>query len=628
MKFLVKKYIKIILWIVSYFALAIAYPATIPEIPENQLMTRFSNSPQNSLLSIFLIGVVFYISRRTVVFSAKRLGTWVASFIVAVLYTLTFSLLYDNQINIEGTANILITVITIIGMMNLFAHLFASINDILVDKVHINESEHEVITPFWMISILLLVIWVVQIWPLLPGMISWDGYRQFLEFERTKIDYLNFQYYPTNHHPWSATLILGGLFSLGRKIAGVDFGVLLIVIVQMVAATLTYTSIIKYVQKRLGNKWALGVFVFYSLPIFAFWTVIVEKTGLFLIFGSLFVFMFVRAFFKLDFGWKQSVMLVISSVMMSAFRNDAGYIVILSLIVLIVVKIFTDRRVLKMTLAVFAIFMAIYIGWNKIALPQMGVVAGSTGEMLTIPMRQLTEVAIKHPKDFSGKDWQSLNKITPKKTLETYYNVEHADDLKSTFPVDTFLRNEQEIKDVQAGRLKEHATKRTASETAKYISLWVKMLVKHPKSYVLTFFDANKKFLNPMIDNGNDSRSIMFGNGYMNTNRFLQPTWYHEFHYWFKTTNSTFNWVNILFSLPGLMFVTSSGFMIWFILWALGNLFDKSWWYIFSLTPIVLLAAVSLLSPVDGMFRYILGAYVTIPMLLLSVLLAAQNESK
>ena len=628
MKFLVKKYIKIILWIVSYFALAIAYPATIPEIPENQLMTRFSNSPQNSLLSIFLIGVVFYISRRTVVFSAKRLGTWVASFIVAVLYTLTFSLLYDNQINIEGTANILITVITIIGMMNLFAHLFASINDILVDKVHINESEHEVITPFWMISILLLVIWVVQIWPLLPGMISWDGYRQFLEFERTKIDYLNFQYYPTNHHPWSATLILGELFSLGRKIAGVDFGVLLIVIVQMVAATLTYTSIIKYVQKRLGNKWALGVFVFYSLPIFAFWTVIVEKTGLFLIFGSLFVFMFVRAFFKLDFGWKQSVMLVISSVMMSAFRNDAGNIVILSLIVLIVVKIFTDRRVLKMTLAVFAIFMAIYIGWNKIALPQMGVVAGSTGEMLTIPMRQLTEVAIKHPKDFSGKDWQSLNKITPKKTLETYYNVEHADDLKSTFPVDTFLRNEQEIKDVQAGRLKEHATKRTASETAKYISLWVKMLVKHPKSYVLTFFDANKKFLNPMIDNGNDSRSIMFGNGYMNTNRFLQPTWYHEFHYWFKTTNSTFNWVNILFSLPGLMFVTSSGFMIWFILWALGNLFDKSWWYIFSLTPIVLLAAVSLLSPVDGMFRYILGAYVTIPMLLLSVLLAAQNESK
>lgn len=628
MKFLVKKYIKIILWIVSYFALAIAYPATIPEIPENQLMTRFSNSPQNSLLSIFLIGVVFYISRRTVVFSAKRLGTWVASFIVAVLYTLTFSLLYDNQINIEGTANILITVITIIGMMNLFAHLFASINDILVDKVHINESEHEVITPFWMISILLLVIWVVQIWPLLPGMISWDGYRQFLEFERTKIDYLNFQYYPTNHHPWSATLILGELFSLGRKIAGVDFGVLLIVIVQMVAATLTYTSIIKYVQKRLGNKWALGVFVFYSLPIFAFWTVIVEKTGLFLIFGSLFVFMFVRAFFKLDFGWKQSVMLVISSVMMSAFRNDAGYIVILSLIVLIVVKIFTDRRVLKMTLAVFAIFMAIYIGWNKIALPQMGVVAGSTGEMLTIPMRQLTEVAINHPKDFSGKDWKSLNKITPKKTLETYYNVEHADDLKSTFPVDTFLRNEQEIKDVQAGRLKEHATKRTASETAKYISLWVKMLVKHPKSYVLTFFDANKKFLNPMIDNGNDSRSIMFGNGYMNTNRFLQPTWYHEFHYWFKTTNSTFNWVNILFSLPGLMFVTSSGFMIWFILWALGNLFDKSWWYIFSLTPIVLLAAVSLLSPVDGMFRYILGAYVTIPMLLLSVLLAAQNESK
>ena len=569
---------------------------------------------------------MFYISRRIAVFSTRRLGTWFASFIVAVLYTLTFSVLYDNQINIEGTANVLITTVTIIGMMNLFAHLFASINDMLVDKVHINGTGYKATTPFRMISILLLAIWLIQVWPLLPGMISWDGYRQFLEFERTKIDYLNFQYYPTNHHPWSATLLLGGIFSLGRKIAGVDFGILLIVMVQMSAAALTYASVIKYVQNKLGNKWALGVFIFYSLPIFAFWTVIVEKTGLFLIFGSLFVFMFVRAFFKLDFGWKQGVVLGISSIMMSAFRNDAGYIVILSLVVLVVVKIFTDRRLLKIALTVLAIFMAVYIGWNKIALPQMGVVAGSTGEMLTIPMRQLTEVAIKHPEDFSEKDWQSLNKITPRRTLETFYNVEHADDLKSTFPVDTFLRSEQEIKDVQAGKLKEHATKRTENQTASYIKLWAKMLVKHPKTYLLTFFDANKRFLNPMIDNGNDSRSIMFGNGYMNTNRFLQPTWYHEFHYWFKTTNSTFNWVNIMFSLPGLMFVTSSGFMIWLILWAFGNLFDKKWWYMFSLTPIILLAAVSLLSPVDGMFRYILGSYVTIPMLLLAVLLTVQNE--
>ena len=55
MQFLVKKYFKYVLWIVSYFALAIAYPATMPENPDNQIMTRFSNSPQNSLLSCLIL---------------------------------------------------------------------------------------------------------------------------------------------------------------------------------------------------------------------------------------------------------------------------------------------------------------------------------------------------------------------------------------------------------------------------------------------------------------------------------------------------------------------------------------------------------------------------------------------
>lgn len=626
MNFSILKYAKQVMWVVAYFALAVAYPATLPDNPDQQFMTRFSNSPQNSLLSIILLGLVIYASRTTIVYSMKRLGTWLASFIVAILYTLTFSVLFDNEINIEGTANISITLLTIVGMTVLFAHLFAVIADLFQKYLKTNDNQQTMRLPFWAIAGSLIIIWLIQNWPLLPGMISWDGYRQFLEFERTKIEYLNFQYYPSNHHPWSATLILGGLFTLGRKIMGVDFGVFLIVLVQMLSAATVYTAIIRFIHQKLGTKWALGSFIFYATPLFAFWTAIVEKTGLFLVFGSLFVFMFVRAFFEADFGWKQAALLGFSGIGMAAFRNDGGYIVGLSLVVLVGVKLLTNRRFLKHALLVLLVFAAGYVGWNKVALPQMGVIPGSTGEMLTVPMRQLTKTALKHPEDFSKKDWQVLNNITPKKTLAKYYDVEHADDLKSTYPVDTFLRNEQEIKEVESGQLSEMATKRTKRETVAYLKLWAKMLLEHPKTYVITFIDANKKFLNPMIDNGNDSRSIMFGNGYMNTNKFLQPTWYPKFHYWFKTTDTTFDWVKILFSLPGMMFITSAGFMIWFILWALGTLFDSKWWLIFGLTPVILLAAVSLLSPVDGMFRYVLGAYVTIPMVLLAVVFSVNVQ--
>lgn len=611
------KVFRYIIWILPYFALSISYPTANDLKNFGGVSAYFRNTPQNSLLSITLLILVIFASRKTIVYSKKQLGSWFASFIVSSFYVTTLLLMKNAPINI------LAFTISIIGFTIFFAHIFVILETYLSNSFKKNNSYTPKIN-IWFMSVILIVIWLIQVWPLLPGLITWDGYRQFLEFERTSIDYLNFQYYPTNHHPWASTVILGNIFNLGRFIGGANTGILLIVATQMLTTSLILSYIIKGIGQSMGKKAFIFTFIFYSTPIFAFWTVTVEKTSIFIAMAMLFVFQFIKIFSYRNILIRDYALTLISAVGMMAFRNDGIYIVFISLLVLVVYSVYKHRDILRGILVVAISFVLISTSWNYISSHYMNVKPGSTGEVLTIPMRQLTKVAIDHPDKLSKKDWNVLDKITPRETLSKHYNVDHADDLKSTFPVDTFLRNEDEIKSVESGMLQSEPNKKTIKDTSSYIKLWFKYLLKYPKTYISVFLDANKKFLNPMIDNPGESRGIMFSNGYMKNNAFLQPSWYNEFHSWFKTTNQTFSWVNILFSLPGIMFITSSGFTIWFILFSLGYLFNKKILSIFILTPTILLALVALLSPVDGMFRYIMGAFDTIPLILLTL----SQESK
>ncbi|MGO2544743.1 MAG: DUF6020 family protein, partial [Leuconostoc mesenteroides] len=322
------------------------------------------------------------------------------------------------------------------------------------------------------------------------------------------------------------------------------------------------------------------------------------------------------------------VQLIVSGILMSLFRNDGSYVVILSLFVLLIVQIVRNKRMPRQLIIGLAVFLSVYVGWNKVALPAMNVVSGSTAEVISLPMRQLSAVVINHPESLSKKDLATINKITPVKEIKNHFNVNNADNLKSLYPVDSFLRSSYEIKQLKLGHLKKEATPKIKKQTGQYLMVWFKQLLKHPKTYVVTFFAADSSFLNPVLDSNPDSRGIMYGNEYMKYNTFLQPSWYPEIHYWLSdATRKYIKWPNTVFSLPIIRTILQPAFALWVVLFSFAYCLYKKSYSALIFIPIGLLAVVPLLSPVNGMERYMLPAIYTLP-LLLAVIVNVNKESK
>ncbi|MDF7626483.1 DUF6020 family protein [Lactobacillaceae bacterium L1_55_11] len=621
-----KKIVSGFFFILSYFAVAITYPKVISGNGLiNHLSQRLSVTTTESLLGmlIFFLLLLFKYKYDYDVFQKKFWSYWFFGVVTSLLYVLTLSVYQNTTANLSGKVNIVITVVAILGFTFIFSNL-ALFLSILLDKVKINHWRIKY--PYVVIA--LVIIWTVQIFPLMPGMVSWDGYREFLEYFHTHIAQLNFSYYPTNHHPWSATLMLGFLFSFGRAIGGPNAGLFVIVLFQLVVSALIYAKVIEYVGQNWGKVANFVTFIFYASPFVAFWQVTIEKTPFFLAFSTWFVLCYVKilmAKVTQNIAPRWYIGLITSGILMSMFRNDGAYVVVLSLLSLIIVQSIRYKHLAVKLTTGSVVFLAIFLSWNKVALPAMHVLPGSPGETITLPMRQLSIVVMNKPYSFTQNDLSTINKITPIKKIPANFNINHADDLKSLYPVDSFLRSTYEIKQVEKGNLEREPTSKTKKETNAYLKIWFQQFFKHPKTYAVVFLTANSQFLNPIIDSDPGSRGIMYGNDYMGQNKFLQPNWYSKIHYWFpKITRKYIEWPNLLFKMPIIRTVLQPAFVLWMVLFSLAYFVRRKSYLIVSCVPIGLLASVALLSPVNGAERYMLPAIVALPLLI--VVLANTNR--
>lgn len=624
---IIKKFVNYTFILLSYLAIGITYPALFTEGDlVSRINARFSVTANESLLAFFVVILllVFHFKYKHNVLKINYWPYWIFGGATSIIYVFTMSVyqVSSNNLNyvanLTGKANLLVTFVALLGFMFIFTNLAVFLGGV-IQNVNLKAWQSN----YWSILILLSLVWIVQIFPLFPGMVSWDGYRQFLEYFHTHISELDFTYYPTSHHPWAATLIFGFLFSVGRKIGGANVGLFLIVLIQIVTSSIIYAKVIHFISINWGKAATIISFLFYSSPLVAFWQVTIEKTPLFLAFVTWFMLCYARillnSYQKLVSIYLY-IQLIASGILMSMFRNDGAYVVVISLIALIIVQFIQKKGFPKMLVLGFSVFMAVYVGWNKVALPLMNVVPGSAAEVLTLPMRQLSAVVINHPESLSKDDLATVNKITPLKKIPTNFNINHADDLKSLYPVDTFLRSSYEIKQVESGKLKREATPAIKKATKQYLFIWFKQFWKHPKTYFVSFFAADSQFLNPLLDNNPSSRGIMYGNDYMKKNLFLQPSWYHEIHYWFsEKTRKYITWPNILFTLPIIRTIFQPAFALWTILFSLAYCLYKKSYFMIMCIPIGLLAVVPLLSPVNGMERYMLPAIYVLPLLLVVI---------
>lgn len=470
------------------------------------------------------------------------------------------------------------------------------------------------------ILLFILVSWGVLALIYYPGQISWDAMRQFCEYEGTKLHDLNFQYIPTNHQPWFATLIFGTLFSIGR-IIDTNFGIFIVILFQLLITALIYAKATQYVSKKLGILAGQLTLILFASPIFGTYAITIDKSTLSYGLGVAFFMLYLRVIEDLQknsLGWKSSIAFIFVAFLFAQFRNDSKYAVILAMLLLLIWVFLAKMQKSKLIVGII-ILVTLFFGWKQYSIIR-GVVNGSVSEALTIPTRQLSYVYLHHKNELSAHDIKIINDVTDTKRIRTAYNVNQGDRLKDLYPVNTFLDNTEVINGVVKGKIDLKESQKTKDKINSYLKLWGKELFKYPGEYVAVYLAANSRYFNPMfgLNGSGNGLFLNFSSAYPYP-KYISPSWREQFKMVVPTEvrNLLGNIMELIIAIPPLAIFVNCGLIIWLmILLTCVILSRKQYVLLLPTLPILLLIAMYTLSPVNGYSRYTLGVVAILPVYL------------
>lgn len=625
MKNKIKEYWPIVAGGLALLATTVVFPAGYAT---TQIGQRFDEPNGMGLFNFLMVFGAFVLQKKFATRDLNRWqlgGTWLAGVFVAAIVVVTKALVADEtQVKMMGAgyligtpANMLITLLAIVGYTLLFVAFFRGLAGLLA-KINLPAKR----VAYWPILLAMVVFWLLWTVPYFPGVITWDGFRQLLEVQHQRIPALDFTYYPTNHHPWFSTLIFDVLFILGRTVFGdANGGVMMIVIAQMIIGAPIYALATKYAFDRGGRILGWSTFAFFAGPIIAMNQQVVDK--------GTFYFTWVIAFFLVLLlitekigqrtmpAWWLFVAYAVAGFLLGMFRKDGSYVVILASLILLVLSFIKFRRGLVPVAVATVVILGGNAIWNNVAIPAMHVQPGSAGEALTIPMRQMAYVVLTDEASISKSDLKKIDKIMPIKHLKDRYDINQGDNLKSTFPVNSFLRGSAEIEFVKEGVYKKAPTPKIEKEISDFMGVWRKMLLQHPITFVEVYLQASSRYLNPFEETDDKSDGLMLGWGYMDDAYMMHPDWYKDYHMYLsekdRENDNAAMWIYMRFPLVEMFIHTAMPFlMLIFGVVAMWLYKSKTTWLI--LLPGLALFMTATLAPVNGNMRYAMPGLLIIPL--------------
>lgn len=600
-----KKIIYLLL-IVASFGMNITYP-------ENVDVIRINSNQCISLFFLIWVGCLFYMVKKNKI-NIQIKSVWIFGFILSVIYNATFiaNNLSDSAY-LTGLVNILLTMFALFSWTIIFSLTLSVIQKYFGFNI-VNWHTPKTIY-IWLI---LVIIWIISIAGFLPGQISWDGVRQFCEFERTKIAYLNFKYIPTNHHPWFTTIIFGTLFNVGRSLFGVNFGIFSVVLFQFIISSVIYTFVIKYVFEKTGKYGGIGAFILFASPIFSSYAITIDKSTLYYAFAAWFYLMFTKIFEKIKISqlkWDDILYYCLASSLFGLFRNDSFFIVIIATVVLIFLSISKKRNLMLIMVSIFVI-LGIHFGWNSY-LNLKNVVKSSPSEALTLPTRQLSYIYLHDKNSLTKNELKIINRITPLSKISQNFDINNGDNLKSLYPSNTFLNSDQIISDVKKHKKTIRTTNTEKREISQYLAVWLKEGINHPFKYVYVYLGANSCYLNPFI-RYSDGLFLNYFPG-PETHPYMAPSWSKQYTPVFNEKIRDIYRKAMLFIVnsPLLMFISNPAFPIWSTLILFCVLFElRKKVNLMLLLPLAVMCLLFTITSINGYTRYTIGVLAVLPIVI------------
>jgi hypothetical protein len=336
--------------------------------------------------------------------------------------------------------------------------------------------------PLGVAAAVIAVAWLPYAVALFPGTYSWDGFRQLNEF----YGHLD----RTTHHPYLATALMGGLFSVGRGL-GATWGLFGYTLAQSVAGCLVFAwtcgLVFRLARRRLTRPaWAFvgwgAALAFFALnPIFPVGANVVFKDYPYTLSVLVLVNVLVRAAAARSLDRRGLVAFAAGCFGAVAFRNDGIVVMAASAVCLALVLRRVGGRGARSERGLAderggrrpgraAVFVtagavaAVLVAANGLVFPALGVTKYSNAEMLSLPLQQTARFLKTHPADVTAAEAATLQSL-----LKDGNRVE-----------DLGAKYKATLSDPVKNRFKSF----DADSLRRYMGVWWSMFIRHPATYV------------------------------------------------------------------------------------------------------------------------------------------------
>ncbi len=289
------------------------------------------------------------------------------------------------------------------------------------------------------------------------------------------------------HHPPVHTLLIHFCLVMGNRLFhSANAGIFLYAALQCLCVLTGVSYVVKILVEKLRVPvlYAFFVIMYYIIsPIIQGYMFMVTKDILY----SVFLLYFLISMYLLCLEEKSRKLyaeLILPTLGMLLFRNDAKYILLLSFFIIAIFH----KKLRKTALWFVTGILCFSILYSAI-LSLCGVTRGSIREMLSIPFQQTARYVKYHEEEISEEQKQVIDNILDYPSLATRYNVNLSDGVKSSY--------------------KEDASK---EDLIRYFKVWFEMLGKHPGTYIQAtmnnyytyFYPVGKTLQNfDFVDSGN-----------------------------------------------------------------------------------------------------------------------------
>ncbi len=437
--------------------------------------------------------------------------------------------------------------------------------------------------------IIIILGWLPYFLSYFPGTISPDSLR---EISFVLNDFKNL----SDHHTVAHILFIAGPIKLGLKLFGnINYGIALATIFQMIIMALIFSYLIKFLYSRNIKKWILGLILAYFtfVPMHAYYSIVMWKDVLFAGCLLLLTVQTIKLIEKKDIKLENCIPFIITSIFTIFFRNNAIYMYFIYTIFAFILL----RKHYKRLILIFLIIFGFYFSVKGPVFNYLHISKSASSEYIGIPLQQVGRMAVKNV-EFTEDEQKLLNKLMPIKDMKKEYKPISSDGIKFSKKYNMEVFNENKME---------------------YLKLWLKLVLKHPAIATEAYFTSTLGYYYPGVQYWTIAYEVYENDLGIYTSPKISP--------YIQNLTRKLEDRN----LPIVTITWSIGLCFWIIaIFTYLSVYRKNKKSLLVYIPVWGIWLTMLIAtPVYAEFRYVYGAFVSLPLLILFPFLnskEAKNE--